>query len=79
MEHSAKNTKLEKFLSGLICFDSRENQCYSAVFLPKAKQSDKPRDLETDLIQGLEQATINCLSNDLHINSCMICTQRMEI
>jgi hypothetical protein len=26
MEHSAKNTKLEKFL-GLICFDSRENQC----------------------------------------------------
>jgi hypothetical protein len=53
MEHSAKNTKLEKFLPGLICFDSRENQCaiLGVVFYQKLSKVINLRDLETDLIQ----------------------------
>jgi hypothetical protein len=37
MEHSAKNTKLEKFLF-LVCFDSRRiNVLFCGIVLPKAK------------------------------------------
>jgi hypothetical protein len=36
-----QNTKLESFF-GLICFDSRENQCALRYCFTKAKQSDKP-------------------------------------
>jgi hypothetical protein len=47
----SKTLNLRSFF-GLICFDSRENQCAILRYcLQKAKQSDKQR--ETDLIQGL--------------------------
>jgi hypothetical protein len=54
MEHSKKTLNLRSFFPGLICFDSRENQCYSAVlFYQKLSKVINLRDLETDLIQGL--------------------------
>jgi hypothetical protein len=54
--------------------------CYSAVlFYQKLSKVINLRDLETDLIQGLGTGDNKLfVSNDLHINSCMICTQRME-
>jgi hypothetical protein len=48
-----QNTKLESFFPGLICFDSRENQCATARYLQKLSKVINLRDLETDLIQGL--------------------------
>jgi hypothetical protein len=53
MEHSAKNTKLEKFLSRFDLFRSKgESMCYSAVlFYQKLSKVINLRDLETDLIQ----------------------------
>jgi hypothetical protein len=51
MEHSA-NTKLD-FFPGLICFDSRENQCAILRYCFTKLSKVKTRDLETDLIQGL--------------------------
>jgi hypothetical protein len=55
MEHSAKNTKLEKFLSRFDLFRFKgESMCYSAVlFYQKLSKVINLRDLETDLIQGL--------------------------
>jgi hypothetical protein len=60
MEHSAKTLNLRSFFPGLICFDSRENQCAIRGIVSKVSKVIN-LDLETDLIQGLEQATINCL------------------
>jgi hypothetical protein len=49
----SKTLNLEKFLPGLICFDS-ENQCAILRYcFTKSYKVINLRDLETDLIQGL--------------------------
>jgi hypothetical protein len=54
MEHSAKNTKLEKFLSRFDLFRFKENQCAILRYcFTKRSKVINLRDLETDLIQGL--------------------------
>jgi hypothetical protein len=62
MEHSAKNTKLEKFLSRFDLFRFKENQCAILRYcFTKRSKVINLRDLETDLIQGLGTGDTNCL------------------
>jgi hypothetical protein len=74
-----QKTKLEKFLSRFVSIQG-ESMCYSAVlFYQKLSKVINLRDLETDLIQGLGTGDNKLfVVMILHINSCMICTQRME-